>query len=264
MTKLNKEETEQTEKEYLDKFYHFLMFSKDKLFEGFESGNEIRRYWRQKWSAKGSFDKGAERIVYSFFNTQGFGTHNSAPVGSDLFFQTDNAFIHIDLKTVSTSTIDDANTNHDIGINQTSYPGPYRLLNKPYKEKKFKPSLPFSYNVKDIPKPCLTYFIVIIYEKRNFDVICMYITSMPNGCLRGQYKGKILKQGRSSIGKYSKKNTTRFNWEKCQEFELLAEPVVGFKPKRIRVIHYDDKHNSNYKDKLKLLKHLYDEQNYNI
>ena len=217
-------QVEKLEKKYLDKFYHFLMFAKEDLFEGFDTANAIRNDWSEGWKAKGSFDKGAERIVYSFFNTQGFGAHNSTPVASDLFFQTEDAFIHIDLKTISSTNYGDASGKYDIEQNQSSYPGP-----------KFKPNLPPYYTVGGKTKPCLTYFIVIIYEKDDFSVPCMYISCMPNGSLRTIYGDRIISRGKA------KGKNARYTWKDSQYFELLNN--FEEQPKRIRMIHYDDRDN---------------------
>jgi hypothetical protein len=217
-------ELEKLEKKYLDKYFHFLMYAKDALFDGFNTANDIRDQWTDKWNA--GFDKGAERIVYSFFNTQGFGKHDSTPVASDLFFQTTDAFIHIDLKTVASTNIGDGNTKHDIEQNQSSYPSSH-----------FVPNLPFYYTVNGITKPCLTYFIVIIYEKDNFSVPCMYISCMPNGSLSKIYGERIVQRGKN----YGK--NARYAWEINSDFEFLPKNQDGNKPKRVRAIHYDDKDN---------------------
>jgi len=112
---------------YLDEFYHFLKFVKRRMLMGFETKEAIKEDWIRKWNPneedKGisSFGVGAERIVYSLFNTQGFGQPNSSPIGSDLFFETHDAFIHIDLKTVQTRNIGDYSNDIFVGDNQNSY-----------------------------------------------------------------------------------------------------------------------------------------------
>ncbi|MEC4849000.1 MAG: hypothetical protein RI100_07420 [Nitrosarchaeum sp.] len=226
-----------------------MMFATEALIEGLQTGEKIRTFWKTRWGAKSDFDKGAERIVYSFFNTQGFGIHNSAPVGSDMFFETKDAFIHIDLKTVKAETnIRDHNNKCNIGPNQTSYKGPYKVKNK---IRKWAPNLPPTYTVGTKTKPCLTYFITILYEKHNLNILNINILCMPNGILRKHYKARPL-----SAGKNPKETEARFRWSNCMDFELLKD-----KPKRIRVIHYDDKNNQHYKKSLKLIKRLYDSEN---
>lgn len=242
---LSLKELEKLEERYLDRYYHFLMYAKDKLFEGFDSANDLRDQWEEHWDAKGKFDKGAERIVYSFFNTQGFGIHNSTPVASDLFFQTDDAMIHIDLKTIQTTNIGDGSNKHDIEQNQSSYPGPYFKRTKPkgataYEVLEFNPHLPKNYTVtkprKKI-KPCLTYFIVIIFEPDDFNIPCMYISCMPNGRLRNNYGDKVLSSAKN------KGKNARYHWEDNPFFELLPKNQKNNYPGRIRVVHYDDKEN---------------------
>lgn len=251
MTSSNLIKIEKLEKKYLDQFYHFMMFANEALIVGLQTRKKIQTYWKNRWGAKSDFDKGAERIVYSFFNTQGFGIHNSAPVGSDIFFETKDAFIHIDLKTVNAETnITDHNNKCNIGPNQTSYKGPYKVKNK---IRKWIPNLPTSYTVGRITKPCLTYFITILYDKYNLNIINIYIVCMPNGILRKHYKERPLGAGKNPV-----ETEARFHWSSCMEFELLKD-----KPKRIRVIHYDDKKNPHYRKSLELIKQLYDCENKN-
>jgi len=241
MTPDELKELETLEEKYLNRFYHFLMYAKDDLFKGFQSGNKIRHLWRDSWNSKSSFDKGAERIVYSYFNTQGFGTHNSNPASSDLFFETDDAFINIDLKTYSTTNPVDAAEKHIAEPNQSTYSGPLHTRTKKKIKtgnknlRKFNPNLKTVYDYEDkrrkVTKPCLTYFIVIICEDNDFAVPCMYITCMPNGELREQYGGeKILGAGKR------KNYDVRYYWGEEVNFKLLKDK------KRIRVIHLEDTH----------------------
>ena len=94
---------EELEHTYLEECYHFLKFVERRRLRGIETKEAIKEDWIKKWDpeeeGKGiaRFAVGAERIVYALFNAQGFGQPNSSPVGSDLFFETHDAFIHIDL-----------------------------------------------------------------------------------------------------------------------------------------------------------------------
>lgn len=63
----------------------------------------------------------AERIFYTLFN--GFGTPNTSPVASDLFYETEDAFVHIDIKTVTTTNRGDMTDKISVGENQHSYYG---------------------------------------------------------------------------------------------------------------------------------------------
>ena len=130
-----KEEVERLEYIYLEEFYHFLKFVERRMLIGFETKEAIKEDWIKKWDpneeGKGisSFAVGAERIVYALFNAQGFGQPNSSPVGSDLFFETHDAFIHIDLKTVQTRNLGDYSNDIFVGDNQNSYLEKIKLKN---------------------------------------------------------------------------------------------------------------------------------------
>jgi hypothetical protein len=153
MTKsFSDKEIEELEFLYLDEFYHFLKFVERRMLNGFATKEKIKEDWINKWNPKeeekgkgiSSFAIGAERIVYALFNSQGFGQPNSAPVGADLFFETGDAFIHIDLKTVQTRNIGDYAKDIFVGDNQNSYQGTIKLNNKT--ERKYtKAALPFFY-----------------------------------------------------------------------------------------------------------------------
>jgi hypothetical protein len=101
------------ERKYLNKYFHFLKFAEDELLIGFKTKYKIQDDWFPKWNpteeGKGisDFATGAERIVYSLLNGKGIGQPNSAPIGTDLFFEVEDAFIHIDLKKVQTRNIGD-------------------------------------------------------------------------------------------------------------------------------------------------------------
>ena len=119
-------EIEKVEAKYLDKYYYFLKFAEDELLNGFKTKYEIKDDWMNKWNpseeGKGisDFATGAERIVYSLLNGKGIGQPNSCPIGSDLFFEVEDAFIHIDLKTVQTRNIGDYTNDIFVGNNQNS------------------------------------------------------------------------------------------------------------------------------------------------
>ncbi|WP_322935201.1 hypothetical protein RRG40_04520 [Mycoplasmopsis felis] len=82
---------EKLELKYLNKYYHFLKFAEDEMFEGFKTKEDIKDDWLGLYGTnegKGisDFSVGAERIIYSLLNGKGIGQPNSSPVGSDLFF----------------------------------------------------------------------------------------------------------------------------------------------------------------------------------
>ncbi|MDD3175076.1 MAG: hypothetical protein PHU51_01210 [Candidatus Nanoarchaeia archaeon] len=238
---------------YLQEFYHFLKFVERRMLIGFETKEAIKEDWISKWDpadeGKGisSFAVGAERIIYALFNAQGFGQPNSAPVGSDLFFETNDAFIHIDLKTVQTRNIGDYSTDIFVGDNQNSY-----IENIVLKDGTERPytnaALPFEYKNKGNPKPCLSFFITILYDESNLEILNINILSMPNGILAKTYGSDVLKAGKNP-GKI------RFNFSKTDSFKLIEG-----NPKRIKVVYFNSKMNKRYADKLKFIKSIYNLQ----
>lgn len=249
-TKLTDRELEELEYKYLEKYYHFLKFVEDEMLAGFQTKEKIKKDWIEFWNAdRGSdFDIGAERIVYSLINGKGIGQPNSCPVGSDLFFEVDDAFIHIDLKTVQTRNIGDYNTSIFVGENQNSYN--YHMIVNKKGQREYTPHLPHYYNIDGRFKPCLTYFVTILYEDKNLDILNINLLSMPNGQLSGIYKEDVLKAGKIQ-------KEARYNFSKTDTFKALD----GDK-KRVKIIYFNNKvfQDENLKEKLKYLINLYNSQ----
>ena len=246
-------EIEKLENLYLEEFYHFLKFVERRMLRGFDTKEKIKDDWIDKWEpneeGKGisSFAVGAERIVYALFNAQGFGQPNSSPVGSDLFFETHDAFIHIDLKTVQTRNIGDYTTSIFVGDNQNSYKGKILLQNG--NERDYENSaLPFVYNNQGNPKPTLTFFITILYDEENLDTLNINILSMPNGCLLPVYGSDVLKAGKNP-GKI------RYNFSKTSTFRLLPNT-----PNRIKVVYFNNEMSEEYSNKLGFVKTILEGQ----
>mgnify|MGYP003975168305 CR=1 FL=1 len=234
-------EIEELECLYLDEFHHFLLFAKRRILNGLNTKETIREDWENQWDPgagrekRSEFDIGAERIIYAFFNTQGFGIPNSAPVGSDMFFETEDALIHIDMKTVQTRNIGDYTTNIFVGQNQNSYSSDYPV-NAPGQGtvmRSYSGNLPTEYNVNEVRKPCLTYFLTILYEELpvspKFKVLNINILCMPNGRLANHYGSRVFRAGKNP-------DKVRFNFSEVADFELLDSP----RPKRIRVAYFDE------------------------
>ena len=254
---MKKKEIEEIELKYLNKYYHFLKFAEDELLYGFKTKAEIENDWIDKYkSGISDFAVGAERIVYSLLNGKGIGQPNSAPVGADLFFEVQEAFIHIDLKTVSASltgktNIGDYTKNIFVGTNQNSYKG-QMIVNKGRSSEKYRdyvPALPTFYNKgKENEKICLSYFVTILYDKDTLDTLVMCIVCMPNGELEPHYKTRVLQAGKL-------KDKTRFRFTDVPNFELLPDDK-----KRIKVVYFDKKMNATYKKKVKFFEELFDNQ----
>lgn len=254
-------EIEKVEAKYLDKYYYFLKFAEDELLNGFKTKYEIKDDWMNKWNpseeGKGisDFATGAERIVYSLLNGKGIGQPNSCPIGSDLFFEVEDAFIHIDLKTVQTRNIGDYTNDIFVGNNQNSYNGKVIVsgVEKIYDEA----CLPYYYTLRDGSKKiCLTYFITILYEEQSLNILNINILSMPNGKLFDVYGTKVLKAGKVLYKKGNPKRDThclsiRYKWGEALKYELLENKS------RIKVAYFNENMNQEYRKKLKKIEDIY-------
>lgn len=203
------------EKEYLDQIEYLLNLDKDKMLEGFRTKEYIKDDWKMYLGRETSdFATGAERIFYWLFNQ--FGQPNSSPIGSDLFFETYNAYIHIDVKTVTLKNIGDYSTNIFIGNNQTSYDCKITTNSR---EEDYISNLPKYYTKKgvssNISKLCLTYLITILYNENNFELLNLSIMCVPNKGLYDIYRDEVFKAGKNP-GK------ARFNFSRISDFRVIG------------------------------------------
>jgi hypothetical protein len=144
-----------------------------------------------------------------------------------LFFETQDAFVHIDIKTAKLSNPSDYKGKVPLSENQTSYRSSV---------KKFKANLPTFYNKdRENEKICLTYIINIIYDdsKKDFKIIAIYLISVPNGELSKIYKDKIIGSGKN------KGKSFRFEYKNNPFFSLIKN-----KSRRIKNLYLDP----NYKN----------------
>lgn len=234
---MNNYELELLESKYLEKYYHFLMYCLDEILIGFETKNKIKDDWIDQWekdlldgAEKGisDFAVGAERIIYALLNGKGIGQPNSSPVGSDLFFEVEDAFIHIDLKTVQIRNLGDYTGKIFVGNNQNSYK---TIVNVSGEDRIYEEaSLPQFYTVKEnefvYKKPCLTYFITILYNAETLDIININLLSMPNGQLESIYGNDIIQAGKVRFPATDPRRNThcksiRYKWKNCRSFTLL-------------------------------------------
>ena len=248
----NLKRIEELENKYLEKYYYFLKFAESDILAGLETKDYIRNDWIGKWgndAGTSDFAVGAERIVYALLNGKGIGQPNSCPVGADLMFEVDDAIIHIDMKTVCTDNIGDATRNIFVGENQNSYKGTI-VKNAGRDMEDYVPNLPYIYTVnrknykEPVKKTCLSYFIVILYDKENLDTLYMLITCMPNGLLEPIYGSDILSAGKNP-GK------ARYNFL-SQNFKLLNNKL------RTRVVYLNERVRTEYSKPLKNIIELYD------
>lgn len=256
---LSLKEIEELEYKFLNKYWYFLKFVEDDIIKGFNTKNDIKSDWIGKYgNGEGisNFAVGSERIIYALLNGKIAGQPNSCPVSSDLFFEIDEAYIHIDLKSVTTNggfsthpitgetlkdNIGDFKSDIFIGENQNSYHS-YMIVNegKPNEEiREYTPKLPPVYSKTNGDKKiCLTYFITILSNEATFDTELISIMCVPNGKLVDHYHERPLKAGKNP-GK------ARFNFKEVNKFELLENT-----PTRIKIVYKNPAMNDWVKDKL--------------
>lgn len=243
-------ELEELEHKYLMKYWFFLKFVEDEMVSGLQSMDEIRADWDGLYGGDGGisqFDVGCERIVYALLNGKVAGQPNSNPVSSDLFFEVEDAYIHIDLKSVTTSegegpeNISDFNTSIFVGENQNSYAGTIikNAGRSTQYEEEYHPNLPTYYTKNNGDKKIsLTYFVCLLNSSITLKSELISIMCMPNGKLIEHYGSRPLKAGKNP-GK------ARFNFSNVPTFELLD----GNK-KRVRIIHKNPEMSSYVREKL--------------
>lgn len=148
----SKEYIEFWENEYLKNIHNSLLLDKERMIDGFATKEAIRDDWENYLGKETSdFAVGSERIFYWLFNQ--FGQPNSSPIGSDLFFETYNAYVHIDIKTVTTDNVGDINGSIFVGDNQNNYDGYIEVRGK--NQRKYTGNLPSIYTKKDGSKKCV-------------------------------------------------------------------------------------------------------------
>jgi hypothetical protein len=248
---MSNKEIEQLENKYLNKFYHFLKYAEDEMMLGFQTKEKIKDDWHGKYGTHiSNFAVGAERIIYALFNGKGIGQPNSCPVGADMFFEVEDAYIHIDLKTVQTRNIGDITRSIFVGRNQNSYKGTMLVNTREgIIERDYEPALPTFYNKgKETEKICLSYFVTIVYEDVDLNILNINLICMPNGNLESHYKTRVLQAGKNL-------DKTRFRFTEVPTFELIE----GDKS-RVKVIYFDREMEDDLSKRLSFYKDIYIEQ----
>ena len=195
--------------------YHFLDNIED-IIEGLNSRLKIKRDWYKQFistkkNKASDLDMGAERIFHHVYSN--IMKHpNSSPIGSDLMYETFDAFIHIDVKTVSESNWGDYKGKIAVQPNQTSYP---------LRRFGLCPNLPefycttFERNGRSFKKPALTYFVYILHRHASPEIYSILLISMPNGRLYSVYGDRILQAGKT-------RNSVRYAFKEEPRFVLLS------------------------------------------
>ena len=205
-------ELEVLEKRYLDYIVTSLRQDLKGLLNGLNSRIKILDDWKNEFLLtsrvgynSSDLDAGAERIFHHIF-TPMFKFPNSCPIGSDLMYKTDDAIVHIEIKT-NLLTNPDYKGKVQLGRNQISYG-----------ITKFKPNLPSVYH--SINSPTLTYVIQIVHEHMNPKINALSVICIPNGQLFKHYGKNILQAGKSG---WAKSRDIRYNYAREPNFVLLSE-----------------------------------------
>ncbi len=200
------------EKRYLDYIVTSLRQDLTSVINGLNSRIKILDDWKNEFlkTARKDYhssdlDAGAERIFHYLF-TPMFKFPNSCPIGSDLMYQTEDAIIHIEIKTkLITNT--DYKGKVQLGQNQISY-----------NIARFQPNLPSIYQTLNLPT--LTYAIQIVHRHMSPKINALNVISIPNGKLLDVYGEEILQAGK---GGWEKAKDIRYNYAKNPYFKLLSD-----------------------------------------
>jgi len=170
----------------------------DKQFAGSE---EIKRL--------SDLSVGAERVFHTIFAKNTDWEPCSIPVGSNLFYESEQVFLNVDIKSVYVENSWDYLGVAEVGDRQTSYP----MQNTWGAPAKFFPQLPVYYEVDNTRKLSLTYILQIIHlevdrildGKYNPNPIAFVLLTVPNGLLYDKYGEKIIEEPKT----YHSKRGTR-------------------------------------------------------
>lgn len=206
---------EELEKRYFDYIIVALTQDLNRVISGLNSRLKILGDWKHQFQKtarqnykSSDLDAGAERIFHHLFQPM-FRFPNSCPIGSDMMYITDDAVIHIEVKTTLVTNPDYIG-RIQLGRNQISFG----------LSKVFKPNLPTNYCSEEINLPTLTYAIQIIHEHMQSQIYAFNVICIPNGQLYRHYGSGILKAGKAG---WKKARDTRYKYAEQPLFILLSK-----------------------------------------
>lgn len=220
---------EELEKNYFDQIFDAITHDQQRMKDALTSKDKIKDDWLPKFKRltkrreTSDLARGAERVFFYLLNVGWF--PNSAPIGADLFFESHNAFIHIDIKTARENNYADFKGIAPTSKNQTSYKPTASYLGTRINA---EPNLPHYYSNG---KPCLTYTIQIIYDHTTYEIIAILLICIPNGQLFRVYRNDIITAGKS------KDESFRYKYAKAPYFSKLPD-----NPPRVKFIYFNDKY----------------------
>jgi len=236
---------EELEYKYLNKLDEVIRRNLNYIVERFASRFDTYEYWAPFYVTEKKrltdLGIGAERVFWKVLAKEFSDWHPvSLFIGSNLFFEAQDAYIHIDVKTAFIDNIRDFGGLVEVGDAQTSYPMKEKHGSIEPFQPKIMPYYQVNKNGKISKKYALTYFIQIIYEKpeliikKNLDrgPIVIILISMPNGLLYEIYGEKIVgypKSYKTKEGKRVRPLNYRFYYNKCPCFKLLVNYPCNFR-----------------------------------
>ena len=228
-------EIESIEKRYLEEIYFFVNKNIAWFLERLKSKNEIKKDWlhifkitsREAYDKASELDKGTERVIHNLFGQYRLFAVNSSPIGSDLMFETPDAFVHLEVKTATDSNPADFKGKIQIAQNQTTYTVTKTKSGNNYP---FIPSLPKIYSNNKI---CLTYVIQIIHNNSEDLPKIIFLFSIPNDLLKSTY-GNCVNVGKHTqkLNRLNSRGDIRFLYKETKNFENLKN-----KSSRIKIIY---------------------------
>ena len=232
MNKLPLNRLEQIERKYFELILFPLKENIDDIVEKLNSRLGIIEDWYEEFirtkkrrgvkkiKKYSDLDIGAERIFHYIYDRV-MRNPNSSPIGSDLLYETFDAFIHIDIKTALIDNPADYKGKVNVKINQTSYKPNSDIYNfipnlHAYYSKKYEDEFGNEYN-----KPCLTYVIQVIFEHASPTIYAILLISVPNGELYSIYKDEIVAAGKSIKIEGKPRGDFRYDYKKCPIYKLI-------------------------------------------
>lgn len=195
---MQQKEIEELEKIYFNKIKDILIKNLKELEEGFNSKENIKRDYSNLGYKENDVEKGAERVLQSIISKNTNWQVNSAPISSDLFFETRDAMINIDAKTYKEMHQEPNKIN--VGANQVSYGQHLPMTSKRTNTKyTWKAALRTMYNHKKYGEiPCLTFFVKLVYDDNTKLLKKVELVNVPNGELENIYYN-VFSRGKSTF-----------------------------------------------------------------
>lgn len=252
---LTYEEIENRELLYLDTIYNIALNSLKEILERFYLRIKLYGFWKKQFEESEEIKRlsdlgiGAERVFHTIFAKTTNWLPSSIPVGSNLFYECNDVFINVDIKSVYVENSWDYLGVAEVGERQTSYP----MQTSWGASEKFTPQLPFYYEISDNKKPCLSYILQIIHididkileNRYDPNAIAFILLAIPNGLLYEKYGEEIIEEPKSyhcKKGKRYRPANFRYAYHKYPWFAELKERCI--ESYRVRMIF-----NKNYFDK---------------